>query len=896
MSFAQVFYTSSQTGLRNTRGFQIHAATPGVDDATLQQVERLGLYVAPVSAPSRPTPEQMARFPIAFSFHRLPDRALVIARAKYLGADYSGRFGNYFTHSLVAKSASELGDLLPIELWESPIWQAAESPTTELPALSRPATGPIDPQRVTDFVRQPGRSEHLAAFLSATLEALRSRRRVLVVAPPDGSEDVAHWIAAASYALPRSIGLSLTFTTYVKDPYRSEALLIGVTPDSDFQFSQQEMRTQYSVFDFVNGRFSPVEQISPVAASIAEAYQSDRADAVAGFVRFTDRTAPDLALEDLEAAFGAYALLAGLNAPWADRLSAGRWCARHASRLTSTELTTVFEALASSGPERVEYISALLSLYRSTPPAARSALEKNLVEWLVRQCSTTRSPALLLPVLEGLSLSPAALDFARAFKRQWLQQLRQQGTPEARALQLRLGELLGYLPDDPAALKLLGEFVLGPGLADPAVRNVLSRLVAGEHAAEVVAGVAAYLTTRVMDPEAFSPLAYFSDERLLTTLLEHALSQGAFALFVRLKAAWVGGRADRRLPAFRSCIADLSRAGVALTSDHVDNMVEALWQMRPPAVDEGLEILSAMGPLRMDSARLIDQLFESLQAGADLRHTDAPRESLARALGPHARGAPHRQAVLNAFQLAVRLRRDRDPEAIAPLLELRSDLHPEIAGSIPRLIGERIATERDAGAHARLLSRIDNATDRQTILAAYGQLADRRIRQSQAPPAEMAFFWRVWSQQPGSVAGGFKERIAFPVLREWSPRQIGLVVEALHTHPAARTQFETFAALHLGRKRLVERIKSWTAKGFVGVLIGALLGAVFVASMHFLAPDVLDEVLTSSAAWIRQTSVQEPPSDEVGTAAPGELPPGLPARKAAGKPRLAPSDQIGDAQ
>src|SRR5205085_11515226 len=95
MSFRQTYYTSCQQGLRGGKGFQINAATEGIEPSTLQQIERLGLYVPPVSAPSRPSLEEIERFPVSMLFQLLGDRSAVFAQAKYVGTDYSSRFGNY---------------------------------------------------------------------------------------------------------------------------------------------------------------------------------------------------------------------------------------------------------------------------------------------------------------------------------------------------------------------------------------------------------------------------------------------------------------------------------------------------------------------------------------------------------------------------------------------------------------------------------------------------------------------------------------------------------------------------------------------------------------------------------------------------------------------------------
>src|SRR5207253_28512 len=67
VSFLQAYYTSATLGLSGGQGFQFHAATPGIDSMTLAQMERLGVYVPPRSAPVHPSPEELERLPVALA-------------------------------------------------------------------------------------------------------------------------------------------------------------------------------------------------------------------------------------------------------------------------------------------------------------------------------------------------------------------------------------------------------------------------------------------------------------------------------------------------------------------------------------------------------------------------------------------------------------------------------------------------------------------------------------------------------------------------------------------------------------------------------------------------------------------------------------------------------------
>jgi hypothetical protein len=229
----QLYYTSAATGLAGRAGFQFVAASPGAD-ATVQQlvIPYLG-YQPPASASPRPTPAQIAELPVAFSFASDEDTAILV-QCRYLGADYSGRYGNFLGHAVVADS-SELAGLHPIELWGSPLWAGSLADRPELPELADlPPGEDIDPNAVATWLPAPGGSHPhrlLAELVHATLASLDGHGgQVVLVA--DTAETVARWIAAVSFSLPPAKWWALSFVTYTAHPERSRQRLVGTTPDA----------------------------------------------------------------------------------------------------------------------------------------------------------------------------------------------------------------------------------------------------------------------------------------------------------------------------------------------------------------------------------------------------------------------------------------------------------------------------------------------------------------------------------------------------------------------------------------------------------------------------------------------------------------------------------------
>jgi GTPase-associated protein 1, N-terminal domain type 2/GTPase-associated protein 1, C-terminal domain/GTPase-associated protein 1, middle domain len=263
MAFMQLYYTSCEHGLSGYPGYQFNAATPGVPVETMREVERLTAYEPPAGLAHEEAGASLDEYPVTLCSWR--GELAVTANAVFVGADFSNRFGNYFVHALVSASpGDDLGGVLPIELWQCPIWirQAVTSTSLE-PLPGPPPPGPLDRAAVQGFLRRHPGADRLPALLTAAVAAVAGERPVVLVS--HDTEDNACWIAALSYLLPGSVVERLSFTTYHRRPTYCPFHVVGTLAGAELPEADG-----CALFDFVGERSSEVTP-HPMAALLAAA-------------------------------------------------------------------------------------------------------------------------------------------------------------------------------------------------------------------------------------------------------------------------------------------------------------------------------------------------------------------------------------------------------------------------------------------------------------------------------------------------------------------------------------------------------------------------------------------------------------------------------------------------
>ncbi|MFI6522881.1 hypothetical protein ACIBF1_45515 [Spirillospora sp. NPDC050679] len=230
----QLHYTSARRGPTGRAGFQFVAETPGLPDGARAAVTPYLAYRPPPGAPPEPGDGELERFPVALLYDRITVHEHVrplLLRCRYLGRDYSGRYGNFFAHALVA-DAEELEGLRPAELWRAALWADRPSAAADLPELEDlTPDAALAPDALAGWLAGLPDGYPLLAHLVDAVTGVLGRGHGRVVLVSGDIERVARWIAVLSYSLPVAAAARMSFVTYSADPDGAAQRVVGTTPD-----------------------------------------------------------------------------------------------------------------------------------------------------------------------------------------------------------------------------------------------------------------------------------------------------------------------------------------------------------------------------------------------------------------------------------------------------------------------------------------------------------------------------------------------------------------------------------------------------------------------------------------------------------------------------------------
>jgi hypothetical protein len=293
MKALQLHYTSCRRGQSGNAGFQTRTLTEGIRPDEQREVERRGVYRPPRDARQDPSSEEINReFPCAFRCYTLESGRPAITRSSYVGRDYSGRWGNFFAHSLVFENG-RFPVLWPIDLYEWDGWKdglAPEEDGEETPPLLPPADLADVPsaesfrvEELRDFLQEePGRCDLLARMGRAVLLGRETSRAVVI---RDTPVQGLYWIACLQKLFPPQHAAALTSSTYQDDP-RGCAAINATTGETDFTFDEAERRFRFYEFDLTTGTHSEVPESADDYPAVAARWMTEDPGRLQRFYEF----------------------------------------------------------------------------------------------------------------------------------------------------------------------------------------------------------------------------------------------------------------------------------------------------------------------------------------------------------------------------------------------------------------------------------------------------------------------------------------------------------------------------------------------------------------------------------------------------------------------------------
>lgn len=652
MSFLQTYYTSCETGLRGGKGFQFNAASEGIDQGTFQQIERLGLYVPPVSLPSRPTDDEIEQFPISLLYQRLANGNVVVAQAQYKGMDYSGRFGNFFTHTLISTydDLRQYG-ILPIELWMSEAWAFEPLATIELPLRVEMPPGNIQVEEVFRFLAHRAHAEILPGFLTAVVLALSGERRIVIV---DEDQKIAMWIAAACYALPAHLALQLTFNTYVKNPYQTDFLIIGTTSDSDFRFSQQEMEHQFYVFDFEGQRFSKLPEISIFAELATRLYENRSAEMLADFAHFIERIAPDLPSSELDAAIACYTIKIDRTPSQGTHADMVKWLAERLTAFTADEVQAILHGVLDAKGMDQKLTEAFIDLYLAT---CDTKFHRIVGEpCLLAVINASEDDRILEVILQRLPpLDQQGRQMVAPFRKIWLKKVGEAMNANYLRSMFQLADRCGFLEFEAGEFTQVGRNVFGPLLREPAARETLLDFASKPAFGLLIEGIGEHFSA---EPQV-SPIhaEILSHPTINRTLALYAEVRQNPRLYLRLIATSPLLQSGQRLQEFLQYVQAIRNWGERPFIAHcLDEAFQTIWQGRLPTENDSVRLIEVLRELGISGSCIPGKILDSIFA-SDIKNLSPQKKELINLLTDdkhffHNLDQP-KQALLEAYMLAV---------------------------------------------------------------------------------------------------------------------------------------------------------------------------------------------------------------------------------------------------
>ncbi len=259
MKIQQLLYTSCKKGLSSGAGFQTYSMSKGITEEERREIETYCVYIPPDNLPTQPTKEEIELlFPIVFSYFILKNGKYCICQGKYIGKDYSGRYGNYICHVLVFDADY---DFYPIELYKSMSFREAltleeenTSTINYLPELEGVHLGNvIHFESISKYLKETAagkKNKNFRELMQCIVDFNNSGKKIVFC---DHKESIPYLIGALEMALPKKLSKQFTFTTYTYSPEDVNYVVCAVdNKGSKFNFKISQNSYKYNAFDFLD--------------------------------------------------------------------------------------------------------------------------------------------------------------------------------------------------------------------------------------------------------------------------------------------------------------------------------------------------------------------------------------------------------------------------------------------------------------------------------------------------------------------------------------------------------------------------------------------------------------------------------------------------------------------
>ncbi len=348
--------------------------------------------------------------------HTRRDGRHYLARGQSTGLTLSGRPGNLVTQVVVTDDVAGFGGFRPAQLYGAAGWTLAETPS-----------GDLEPWPVPDSVRADFEAGALLAMLADDPWAVRVLPHYLTMLEGAASDSprrlvlihrdldvVMRWIAAGSLLLDEHRAARLTFRALVDDPARTDAAVVGVSPEfelepivgcnvvdlerrtvSDLQPSDSSLARVATLLEDLPPTERPAFDLAARWEAIIGAELAARAaSALHGEIPTTE--AWTLALElitalDASGASGALldpepsinAALAAWSPNTVDEIRTARDTRDRMRQIRATDLASVLERVSRDGLERL--VAKLAGELESHDRAAELAVVNGTWDWLAEE-------------------------------------------------------------------------------------------------------------------------------------------------------------------------------------------------------------------------------------------------------------------------------------------------------------------------------------------------------------------------------------------------------------------------------------------------------------------------------------------------------------------------------